>query len=221
VLLVSEAERAALARRAPGADLRVVPNGVDLGELDPARFPAAPDPGVLVFCGAMDYIANVDAVVWFHDEVLPLVRREFPDVRFRIVGAEPARAVRRLARTPGVEVTGAVPDVRPAIASAGVSVAPLRLGRGVPNKVLEALALSLPVVTTPNGAAGLDLAAFPGADVADGREAFARAVVRRMRDAADGKARFPEHRALLAERYDWEKSMAAIREAVAPGGGPP
>jgi len=209
-LLVSEAEADTLRKDCPGSDVRVVPNGVDLAYYDPDAVEARGDGKTLVFCGAMDYRSNVDAVRYFHDEVFPRIRREIPDARFKIVGTNPAPAVQKLAETPGVEVTGRVPDVRPELLEAAVSVAPLRLGRGVPNKILEALALTLPVVTTPNGAAGLDLAAFEGAEVAGDAAGFAAAVVRRLK--AGG--RFPQHRAVLEERYSWRHHMDRLVEVV-------
>ncbi len=217
-LLVSAAEATELRTRAPGARVLVAANGVDLDYLDPDRFPQTQGDGrTTVFCGAMDYRSNIDAVLWYHDEILPIVRRQIPDARFRIVGSKPAPEVLLLGRTEGVEVTGRVDDVRPLLLSASVSVAPLRLGRGVPNKILEALALSLPVVTTSNGAAGLSLDAFEGAGVADTPEAFADAVVARLRAARDGAARFPAHRRALARLYAWEELGRILVEAVGSG----
>jgi hypothetical protein len=109
----------------------------------------------VVFTGAMDYWANVDAVGWFACEVFPRVRSSFPQARFYIVGARPARAVRDLARLPGVRVTGAVPDIRPYLAHSRAAVAPLRIARGVQNKVLEAMAMARPVVASPQAVAGI------------------------------------------------------------------
>jgi len=212
--LVSAAEGETLRTRCPDANVCVVPNGVDLEYFDPEAVPVRGDGKTLVFCGAMDYHSNVDAVQHFFDEIFPLVRREVPDARLRIVGSNPAPAVQRLAESPGVEVTGRVPDVRPEICAAAVSVAPMRLGRGVPNKVLEALALTLPVVATPNAADGLDLDAFEGADIAEQAPAFAAAVVRRLRAAQDGESRFPQHRRVLQERYSWAHHMKELLRLV-------
>jgi sugar transferase (PEP-CTERM/EpsH1 system associated) len=206
-LLISAAEAAVLRDRAPDADVRVLRNGVELGEAAPD---ARGDGRTLVFCGHMDYFVNIDAVVHFHDEILPRIRREVPGARFRIVGANPAPRVRALARTEGVEVTGWVDDVRAPLLASDVSVAPLRLGRGVPNKVLEALALALPVVATANAVAGLDLAGFDGVDVVDDPDAFAAAAVRRLREAQ----RFPDNRTLLAERYSWSSFARELGEIV-------
>ena len=209
VLLVSEAERASLSRDCPDADIRVIANGVDLDYYDPDAVAASGDGRSIVFCGAMDYRSNVDAVCFFHDEILPRVRAVRPDARFRIVGSNPASAVLRLAETPGVTVTGRVPDVRPEILSAAVSVAQMRLGRGVPNKVLEALALTLPVVATTNAAAGIDLTEFEGTDVADDPDSFARAVIDRLE-----ARRYPQHRAVLREKYGWSLHMEKLKEVV-------
>jgi sugar transferase (PEP-CTERM/EpsH1 system associated) len=212
--LVSAAEGDLLRQRCPEGDVHVVPNGVDLEYFDPDSIEAQGDGRTLVFCGAMDYHSNVDAVQYFHDEILPLVRKEVPQAKLRIVGSNPAPAVQRLAEAEGVTVTGRVPDVRPEICSAAVSVAPMRLGRGVPNKVLEALALTLPVVATPNAADGLDLGAFEGADIAEAAPDFAAAVVRRLRAAENGQDRFPQHRRVLVERYSWAHHMKDLLELV-------
>ncbi|MHC4549818.1 MAG: TIGR03087 family PEP-CTERM/XrtA system glycosyltransferase [Planctomycetota bacterium] len=213
-VLVSPAEGETLRRRCPAAAIHVIPNGVDLDFLDPDAVPTEADARTLVFCGAMDYHSNVDAVRYLHDDILPLVRKTVPDVRLKIVGSNPAPAVTRLADSPGVEVTGRVPDVRPEILSAAVSVAPMRLGRGVPNKVLEALALTLPVVVTPNAAMGLELGEFEGADVAGDAPSFADAVVRRLRAAAAGRVRYPQHRHVLHAQYSWSSHMGALRRLV-------
>lgn len=212
--LVSAAEADLLRQRCPEGNVHVVPNGVDLEYFDPAAIETEGDGRTLVFCGAMDYHSNVDAVLYFHSEILPLVKKEVPEAQLRIVGSNPAPAVQRLGEEEGVLVTGRVPDVRPEICSAAVSIAPMRLGRGVPNKVLEALALTLPVVATPNAADGLDLAAFEGADIAEQAPDFAAAVVRRLRAAEAGEGRFAQHRRVLEERYSWAHHMKGLLELV-------
>lgn len=160
-VFVSEAEAELFKQRAPESAARVVAvrNGVDSTYFDPDRgYPDPYDgsgPQTLVFTGAMDYRANIDAVTWFAHEVLPLIRKVRPDTRFCIVGAHPTRAVRDLAQRPGIEVTGTVDDVRPYLAHAALAVAPLRIARGLQNKVLEALAMGKRVVMTPEAATGL------------------------------------------------------------------
>ncbi|MEQ1863893.1 MAG: glycosyltransferase, partial [Micropepsaceae bacterium] len=110
----------------------------------------------IVFVGMMDYWPNVDAVSWFAKEILPLVRMRHGDVIFQIVGARPTAAVTALGALKGVEVTGSVPDVRPYVAAASVVVAPLRIARGIQNKVLEGMAMARPVVTTPGALEGIN-----------------------------------------------------------------
>jgi sugar transferase (PEP-CTERM/EpsH1 system associated) len=157
VTLVSEAEADLYRRCGGGGAVRAVPNGVDLAYFRPAA--PADEPGC-VFVGALDYRPNVDAACWFCHEAWPLVRQRRPDARVWLVGRRPARAVRRLASLPGVEVVGPVPDVRPHVARAAVAVAPLRIARGVQNKVLEALAMARPCVVSPQALTGLG--AVPG-----------------------------------------------------------
>lgn len=160
-VFVSEAEARLFKKRAPESADRImaVPNGVDSTYFDPDRdYPDPYDGGgrrTLVFTGAMDYRANIDAVAWFTYQVLPMIRKVRSDAIFCIVGARPARAVLDLAQLPGVEVTGTVDDVRPYLAHAALAVAPLRIARGLQNKVLEALAMGKRVVMTPEAATGL------------------------------------------------------------------
>lgn len=160
VSVVSQAE-ADIYHALVGADAAIVAtNGVDLDYYRPIR--NAPQ-RVCVFVGAMDYWPNVDGVVWFARELWPTIRAKCPDAVFRIVGRKPTRVIQQLASLPGIEVTGAVPDVRPFVASAAVVVVPLRLARGIQNKVLEALAMGKAVVATPPALAGLST--IPGRDL--------------------------------------------------------
>ena len=160
-VFVSGAE-AALFTAAPGVDaarVHAIPNGVDAGYFQPQ--PKLPNPYPtdaprLVFTGAMDYFPNADAVGWFARQALPAIREAVPACEFFIVGARPGEAVRQLDGLPGVHVTGRVPDVRPWLAHATLAVAPLRIARGIQNKVLEALAMGKPVVGTDEAFAGLD-----------------------------------------------------------------
>ncbi|MGC8477135.1 MAG: TIGR03087 family PEP-CTERM/XrtA system glycosyltransferase, partial [Acetobacteraceae bacterium] len=150
--------------------------GVDLGFFSPAHEFPSPYPASArraVFTGNMDYWPNADAVSWFATEILPRIT---PRPEFWIVGANPGPAVRRLAGLPGVHVTGRVADVRPYLAHADVSVSPLRIARGIQNKVLEAMAAGRPVVASPGAFQGIR--AQPGRDllVADGATAIAEAV---------------------------------------------
>jgi glycosyltransferase involved in cell wall biosynthesis len=165
----------------------------------------------------MDYAPNIDGAQWFAREILPKVRERCPGAVFRIVGAAPTLAVRALGALGGVEVTGAVPDVRPYLAEAAVVVAPLRIARGIQNKVLEGMAAGRPVVATP---AALDgIAALVGRDVLVGGDAsaFAAAVV----DVLTGQApaQLGENgRRFVLRRHQWSAQLAALDRLLAEGG---
>ena len=177
---VSAEEAGLFARMLPAyADkIRAVGSGVDQVYFDPGlAFDAPFDVGRLnyVFTGTMDYPPNVDAVVWFVREILPAIRATRPDAQFHVVGSSPSAEVRALAGTAGVFVTGRVADVRPHVAHATAGVAPMRIARGIQNKVLEAMAMARPVVVTPDALEGID--AVPGREVllAEGAAGFAAA----------------------------------------------
>ncbi len=135
----------------PGEKLKVMENGVDFSFFDPDLEHARPKGGegqFVAFVGTMDYFPNIDAACWFVSETFPKLRARHPGLRFVIVGNRPAKAVRQLARIAGVTVTGGVPDVRPYLAYAAAVVTPLRLARGIQNKVLESLAMGRRVLAS-------------------------------------------------------------------------
>jgi sugar transferase (PEP-CTERM/EpsH1 system associated) len=205
VTLVGEAE-ADLYRQfcAPG-DVQAITNGVDLDYFRPG--PEADGP-VGVFVGALDYLPNVDGAGWFCREVWPEVRRRRPDARFLLVGRRPAPAVRRLADLPGVELVGQVPDVRPHVVRASVAVVPLRIARGVQNKVLEALAMAKPTVASPQTLAGLK--ARPGTHLlrASSPAEWAQAVLRLFDDAALRHRLGAAGRRYVEENHCWDRCLA-------------
>jgi glycosyltransferase involved in cell wall biosynthesis len=162
----------------------------------------------------MDYWPNVDAVQWFADEIFPSVLRTCPDAQFYIVGARPSSQVQALASRPGVHVTGTVPDVRPYIAYASASVAPLRIARGIQNKVLEAMAMARPVVVSPQALEGI--AAEPGRDIllASEPQQFANAVTTLLQQ--------PDHHIGIRARekvialYGWESNLSRVDALLEP-----
>ncbi|MGB7755911.1 MAG: TIGR03087 family PEP-CTERM/XrtA system glycosyltransferase [Salinisphaera sp.] len=219
-VFVSTAEADFFRRMAPDCSdrLHAIANGVDADYFDPVA--DHPDPGQggearIVFTGAMDYGANVDAVSWFVEHVFARVRAAVPEARFVIVGTRPTREVRALAEHEGVEVTGAVPDVRPYLAHARVAVAPMRIARGLQNKVLEALAMSLAVVMTPQAAAGLEAGHDGACDVADTPEAFAAAVIARLSSAPDDSVERAARNYVLTH-YAWSARFAELDRLVVP-----
>ncbi|PQO95773.1 sugar transferase [Massilia phosphatilytica] len=193
-------------------------NGVDTDYFSPEQphaNPYAPGERAVVFTGAMDYWPNVDAVQWFAADVFPRLRERFDDVKFYIVGSRPAPAVQELGKLPGVVVTGTVPDVRPYIAHAAVSVAPLRIARGIQNKVLEAMAMATPVVVSPQALEGID--AVPGSELvlAEDAGAFVDAVSTLL-DGQDSAAAAlgAAARAKVQRRYSWSSNLACIGESL-------
>ena len=218
VTLVSDEERR-LAMRQFGSDagnVAVIRNGVNTEFFDPelrGERPFEANRPIVLFTGAMDYFANVRGVTWFAEEIWPLVRKALPDAEFWVVGSNPTKEVEALGAAPGVVVTGYVTDIRPYLRHADVSVAPLELARGVQNKVLEALAMNLPVVATPQALQGLD-GELPDSiasrsDPAD----FADAVIRTLledRDANDNVGR-----EYIRQYYDWYRNLSEIDRLVA------
>lgn len=214
-LFVTRAEAELFRRLAPESAARVgyFDNGVDTEYFDPqAGFDSPYGAGegadaapVVVFTGAMDYWANVDAVEWFVERIWPMVRRGAPQARFFIVGSNPASSVRALEAHDGVHVTGRVPDVRPYLAHASVAVAPLRIARGTQNKVLEALAMARPVVCTGAAASGLDLPVGDGFRVHDDAEGFAGAVL-----ALVGTGENPAGRKRVTESFGWTANLRTV-----------
>jgi sugar transferase (PEP-CTERM/EpsH1 system associated) len=218
-ILVSKPEADLFARIA-GVDrdrVTAVTNGVDADYFSPEHTFDDPYGGsgntALCFTGLMDYRPNIDAVVWFVREVLPLIKRSVPSATFWIVGANPHKRVRELGGDPGVFVTGRVRDTRPFLAHAGVAVAPLRIARGIQNKVLEAMAMGRPVVATTAAFEGLD--ATPGEHllVAESADGFAAAVQQVLAGATTHHMGASARRAVQS-RYRWTDRFAQLDEVL-------
>ena len=217
-LFVTEAE-ARLFRQATGAaNILTVENGVDLAYFDHrADFDALPlaergQGPLIVFTGQMDYRPNVEGVTSFVQRSLPAIRAVRPTARFAIVGRNPTQAVRAL-ETDGVIVTGGVDDVRPWLAAADVVVAPLRIARGVQNKVLEAMAMARPVIASPEAAEGIDARHGKDLIVADAR-VEAGAVLELLADPARARDIGRAARARMEARYNWERALAPLAAIV-------
>lgn len=206
VVAVSAADAAALSRLVPGLSVTIVPNGVDTDYFKPqgAGGEERAEDGALplVFTGKMDFRPNVDAVLWFCDEVLPLVQREMPTVHFYIVGRDPNRRVLPLNENPKVTVTGYVEDVRPYIARSAVYGVPLRIGGGTRLKVLEAMAMGKAIVSTSLGCEGIELTSRELV-IADTAEEFAGQIIGLLGDEARRRELGQAARRLVEARYDW------------------
>jgi len=201
----SEEDRSGLQELAPAARVTVVPNGVDVAYFAPAP-PGTPQR--LVYTGNMQTVPNVDAVRWFCEEILV----HLPDANLDIVGLNPTPEVQALAG-PRVDVHGSVPDVRPFISAAGIFVVPLRVGSGTRLKILEAMAMGRPVVSTRVGAEGLGLRPGEDALLADTPRDFAEAVRCLMADEGLRNRLAERGRRLVNERFSWAVLAPAMERA--------
>jgi sugar transferase (PEP-CTERM/EpsH1 system associated) len=206
VIVVNERERQSLLRLAPRANVQVIPNGIALDEFLPPGAPS--EERRVTFCGVMNYAPNEEAALWMARDVWPLVRAGVPDATLSIVGASPTPAVQKLAADPSIEVTGTVPEVKPYLWRSAVGVAPLKLARGVQNKVLEAVAAGLPAVVTPAVHAGLPVEMLGAVRMADTAARFAAEVI-------DLLGRPPAERRAIARRANlqaltWPDRLAPV-----------
>jgi polysaccharide biosynthesis protein PslH len=184
------------------------PNGVDTAFFAPAG--PDYDPALIAFVGRMDYYPNQQAVQNFCRDVFPRLKARLPGVRFEIVGADPSRAIRELGRIEGVSVTGSVPDVRPHVTRAALTVAPLEIARGTQNKILESMAMGVPVVCSPQASGGVDAIAGEHLLTAGGSDEYVESIARilgsreeRQRLALAGRTRVLTH-------HSWESSMRRL-----------
>jgi polysaccharide biosynthesis protein PslH len=215
-LFVSDAE-AGLFRQQTGLGgdrVAALENGIDLAKFDPSlpriSIPANGTVPLIVFTGQMDYRPNIEAVSAFARETMPLIRVRFPGATFAIVGRAPTAEVQALALPPGVIVTGEVPDTRDWLAAADVVVAPLKLARGIQNKILEAMAMEKAVVASPAAAEGIDAADGSELIVADGAAAEADAVCALLADPERATQIGAAARARMIARYSWDARLAGL-----------
>ena len=212
-LVVSDLEKQLFMQCIPGVEPLVVPNGVDVDHFASVG-DADRDPHTIVFTGVMNYEPNVDGVVWFVRECWPEVLRRFPNARLLIVGSHPNRAVSDLGTVAGVEVTGRVPETPPYFDRAAVAIAPLRLARGVQNKVLEAMSMGVAVVASPQAAQGLGQVPGNALIEADGRDATLDAVCGLLGDHDRARRMGHTAAAWIRDHYRWEQVLTRFDDAV-------
>ncbi|PKM11429.1 MAG: sugar transferase [Gammaproteobacteria bacterium HGW-Gammaproteobacteria-3] len=192
--------------------VKAITNGVDTDYFSPEHVfpsPYPPQTSVMVFTGAMDYWANVDAVKWFAEQVFPALYRGNSLARFYIVGSKPTREVLALGERPGVTVTGAVKDIRPYLASAHLVVAPLRIARGIQNKVLEAMAMGKKVMATSAAMEGIPLDGQPALSVIDDAEQFAEQAGHFLKAHAVPQT-FDANRNFVLAQFSWQSSSERL-----------
>lgn len=197
----------------PAVHSLTITNGVDMEFFCPDH--AAVEPDRLVFTGVMGYHPNEDAALYFCRDILPLIRAKRPQVQFWIVGAEPGDRVRALEAVPGVHVTGAVDDIRPYVRSASVFVCPLRIGSGVKNKILAAMAMEKPTVATGLSMDGLNLREGREVLIGDTPQVFADRVLHLLEDAAEAKRLAQNGLARVRNEYSWAAMGEALEREIA------
>lgn len=201
-IAMSHPDKVALRQINPGASITVVPNGVDLSVY--TRFRGKSIPHDLVFTGKMDFRPNIDAVLWFSQQVLPLIQAQRPGVTFAIVGQRPHPRLDVLRSQPGITITGYVDDVRPYIAGAKVYVAPLRVGGGTRLKLMEAMAMGKAIVSTNLGAEGFPVENGKELILADEPEIFAQQVLHLLRNSPLRASLGRAGQAFAQANYSWD-----------------
>lgn len=219
--VTTKAERATLQGLALGCKTDWYPNGVDAERFAPTDEPY--DRDLICFVGRMDYYPNQDAMFDFTEHTLPLIQQRRPSTKLVIVGADPSPQVRALAKKPGVEVTGSVPEVQPFVRKAAFTVAPLNIARGTQNKILESLAMGVPVISSPLAAAGVDCEPDEHILVADRPQQWADACIRLL-DSPEERAKLADAgRQRMLSNHSWSSSMkrvdAIIEDCLATAGG--
>jgi len=213
VLACSEMDALALQALEASIHPYVLPNGVDTKRYNQEFAAANIEHPALLFTGKMDYRPNIDAVTWFYHQVWPQIRANVPDIRFYIVGKNPAPSIQTLTREPGIHVTGYVPSVLPYLAAADCYIAPLRVGGGTRLKLLEAMACGLPIVSTTLGAEGLDVVSSKHLLLAHSADAFSQAVLNLLHDREFARQLGINARELARTHYDWDLMMPVLQKA--------
>ncbi|MEJ2201659.1 MAG: TIGR03087 family PEP-CTERM/XrtA system glycosyltransferase, partial [Desulfuromonadaceae bacterium] len=215
--LVSEEEKGVLSQYGPVDTVEGLSNGVDLEYFSPLAVSPEPEPSTgtrLVFSGAMDYWPNVEGAVWFAENVFPEIKKVCPDAVFCIAGRNPTDAVLALKKVPGLEVTGAVPDMRVELAKATLCVVPLLIARGIQNKVLEGMAMQKAVVATVGAATGLK--AIPGEEVMVVEDAadMAQSVIDLLQAPERQQTIGRKARAYVEREHSWEAHLSRLDELI-------
>lgn len=191
----------------PGMQISAISNGVNFEYFKPNSFNY--EEKRLIFTGQMDYFANVDGILYFNREILPLIKKKIANVKLYIVGNKPAKDIVNLAKE-DVVITGFVEDVRSYIQKSAVCVVPLRIARGIQNKILEAMSMGVPVVTTSQACQGIDVC--PGEDIfiEDSPEGFANRVIDLLKDRDLRKQMAMRGRKTIEAKFKWNKNLEQI-----------
>lgn len=209
-LVISQHDKDFVASLGGGARLDIVPNGVDFKTFKSFRGKKVPHR--IAFMGTMNYFPNVDAMKWFAGDVLPLIQRTIKDAELYIVGNSPSPEIEKLGEQKAITVTGFVDEVKPYVGPAAVFVCPIRAATGLNNKVIEAMAMGLPVVATPEACEGIGITDGEDIILASTPMDFAEAVIRLMEDTAEAKRIGKAGQALVKKTYTWQNAGNALRK---------
>jgi len=213
VLAVSENDRDAFANFIDRAKIDVIPTGVDVDYFQPKPIPEVPNS--IIFTGSMDWLPNEDAIFYYANEILPLIKRRCPDVSLEVVGRSPSRKLQALADTEkSIRLTGWVDDIRPYLARGSVCIVPLRIGGGTRLKIFEAMAMGKAVVSTSVGAEGLSVRSGDHVLLADTPAEFAESVVALFGNQQERTRLGATARALVEENYSWARIAAEFARAL-------
>jgi sugar transferase (PEP-CTERM/EpsH1 system associated) len=212
--VVSDIERELFEREIPGAPCAVLTNGVDLEAFRPAEEDAR-EPHTLIFTGVMDYRPNLDSVQRFVQGIWPALREEWPDARFLVVGKNVPPELKSLHGKDGIETSGWVPSTLPWFDRASIAVVPMRIARGVQNKVLESMACGLPTVVSPKAFEGIDAIDREEILVADTDADFIREIQQLLREPEQARQLGQKARQAMEQRYSWSAIHERLEELIA------
>ena len=210
---VAERDVAFNKKLVPGAKFKMIPYGVDGDYFKPMAIKK--ERFALVFHGHLNYPPNIQASIEFANDIFPLIQRECPDSSFHLVGASPAREIRRLTTRPGSKVSADLSDLRATVCSAEVYVSAVRYGSGIKNKILEAMAMRLPIVGYAGSTAGIECVSGKHILVADGPQQFAACVLDLLNRPDRANQIAKAGRELVEERYSWESAASAYETLYA------
>ncbi len=211
VTVVADPDVKAVRETVPDANVVLIPYGTDTEYFHPV--PVEKEEATLVFHSHLGYAPNIEAALEFADAIFPLIRREVPDAIFHLVGADPAPKVQALAARPGIRLWANLPDLRPAVCCARIYVCPIRHGTGLKSKVLEAMAMRMPIVAYhPGSTVGIDCVYGKHLLAAENSQEFAAHAVRLLRDPRLANQLAYEGRRLVEEKYSWDSRARAYEE---------
>jgi sugar transferase (PEP-CTERM/EpsH1 system associated) len=212
---VSEKEKSFFEKFIKGSgETWILPNGVDLTHFENSVTKQDYSESNIIFTGSMDITMNIDAVKRFSLEIFPIVKKEIPDARFWIVGRNPGRMIRKLHDPPHINVTGTVPDIRPYYENATLLVAPFRFGAGTKLKILESMAMGIPIVSTKVGCQGIKAVAGEHLYIRDDNESFAQGIIDLLKDQEKISQMSEKARKFVVEKYSWEKIILDIERRL-------